>query len=131
MLVPNVQWKSWAINTEESHAAAVFVLVGVPIWLAGEIGNGVAHLALRDQKGPRSWPKGAMFSHVSCPHYLFEIISWIGWAVVTGVNTAAPVVYAVVASAILVSYGLERHWAYQRKYKDYPVGRKAVVPFVV
>jgi very-long-chain enoyl-CoA reductase len=106
--------------------------VGTVLMMTGELFNGMAHLALRDLKGPRSWPKGPMFSRVSCPHYAFEIMSWVGWAIVTGTGiTAAPLIYAVVAAGILISYSLERHWGYQKTYGDYPAGRKAIIPYVL
>jgi len=43
----------------------------------------------------------------------------------------APIVFLLVGGAILVSYALERHWAYQKKYLDYPLNRKAIFPFIL
>lgn len=82
--------------------------------------NGKKHVA----------PRGGLFSHVAAPHYLFELVAWLGIAVVSNHLN----VYLVFAS--MCSYLGGRSVA-QNDYnhrnfaeKDWPLDRKNMVPFI-
>ena len=42
------------------------------------------------QSGSR-WqiPQGALFSLVSCPHYFFEVVSWLGFVIASGFSISS------------------------------------------
>ncbi|MDA0195378.1 MAG: methyltransferase [Bacteroidetes bacterium] len=73
-------------------------------------------------------PFGGMFRYVSSPHYLGEIIEWIGWALLTW--SWAGLAFAVYTIANLAPRALSHHKWYRDNFPDYPSQRKALVPFV-
>jgi len=115
------------------------VLVGVILFILGEAGNGYSHIILsklrEDPKQTPSFPRGFAFTYVSCPHYFFEFVIWIGFGIVTGFPVS--VVSFIVASTI--SLGLrarERHQKYLKQFHGktgglkYPSSRRIFIPFV-
>lgn len=73
-------------------------------------------------------PRGGLFEHVSCPHYLGEIVEWTGWAVLTW--TWAGLVFALWTAANLVPRAQALHRAYHEQFPDYPASRRALIPYV-
>ncbi|KAG5533011.1 hypothetical protein RHGRI_027300 [Rhododendron griersonianum] len=106
--------------------------VGIAIFLAGLSGNFYHHCLLSRLRGEGNKeykiPKGGLFDLVICPHYLFEILGFVG------VSCIAQTLHAfsfTIGSAVLLmgrSYGT-RKW-YLSKFEDFPKGVKAVIPFV-
>jgi very-long-chain enoyl-CoA reductase len=127
---------AWA-GAAEPAPSGLLLALGVLIALVGETGNAWAHLELRNlrrQAGipDRTLPYKGPFQWVDCPHYLFEILTWLGFALVTGL--AASWVFAVVVAAILAFYARERHRRYQKEFDGqegraaYPATRRALLP---
>lgn len=63
--------------------------VGLAIFVLCEVGNLICHVMLsnlRPAEGSkkRPIPKGFLFDYVACPNYTFEIMSWVGFSVMTG-----------------------------------------------
>lgn len=60
--------------------------VGVSLWVAGEVGNFVAHWRLATLRRPGETdykvPRGGLFGWVACPHYLWELVAWWGFTLV-------------------------------------------------
>ena len=85
-----------------------------------------------------------MFSLVSCPHYLAEVLTWFSFAACAQVVAIAvarlklercmqvlpALLFAVATLVILCIYARERHLKYRRDYADYPPSRKAIIPFL-
>lgn len=134
-------WIAWSLRDPAwSLPASPTVIVGAAIFLSGEAGNAWAHLKLRKLRTApgqtqRSIPRGGLFELVSCPHYLFEIISWIGFLVVTQVLGAT--VFLALGATIVASYALARHKAYKKDFdgqqgrERYPAQRKAIFPYLL
>jgi len=112
-------------------------LLGVGVFLGGEAGNAWAHQklrALRSAPGEvrKQVPHGGTFEWVSCPHYLFEITSWAGFALVTRVLPAY--VFLALGAGIVTSYAFARHRKYKAEFDGqdgkelYPKGRRAIFP---
>ncbi|VDN31503.1 unnamed protein product [Dibothriocephalus latus] len=70
------------------------VYLGLGIFLFGECGNLACHIALRNLRPPGStvrripqpvaWsPFTYLFSLVACPNYTYEVVSWIGFTIMT------------------------------------------------
>ncbi len=115
------------------------MMVGGGLFVIGQLGNTWAHQklrALRPSRGvtSKALPSGGLFSVVACPHYLFEIITWGGFALLTGLWSARA--FFVVGAIILGSYAYSRHSQYKKEFdgKDgrplYPPQRKALIRFV-
>jgi len=73
-------------------------------------------------------PYGGFFRFVSAPHYFGEILEWSGFALAA--NSWAAWSFVAFTCANLIPRGLAHHDWYKNHFKDYPVGRKAVIPFL-
>jgi steroid 5-alpha reductase family enzyme len=86
---------------------AIEMWLGLEFWIIGEYGNYYHHKLLgslrknstdknanekkeNSQSGSR-WqiPQGALFSLVSCPHYFFEVVSWLGFVIASGFSISS------------------------------------------
>ncbi|MBN2159936.1 MAG: DUF1295 domain-containing protein [Spirochaetes bacterium] len=74
-------------------------------------------------------PHGGLYRFVSCPNYLGEIITWIGWAVLTW--SWAGLFFVVWTAANLIPRAVSNHRWYREKFPDYPKERKAIIPGVL
>lgn len=74
-----------------SNPAIIGALVAM--WAFFEISNLITHLTLRSLRPPgtktRQIPFGYGFNMVSCPNYLFEILGWVMFSVLTGSTTGS------------------------------------------
>lgn len=112
---------------------------GLLLFVVGQVGNTWAHQKLRKLRAAslvqtRSLPEGGLFSLVACPHYLFEIMTWAGFALLCG--TWGALAFFVVGAVILTGYARSRHAAYQKEFDGrdgrplYPASRRALLPFI-
>lgn len=74
-------------------------------------------------------PYGGMFRYVSSPNLFGEIIEWLGWALLCWCMPALS--FAVWTMANLIPRAIDHHRWYKRRFENYPVKRKAVIPFLV
>jgi 3-oxo-5-alpha-steroid 4-dehydrogenase 1 len=74
-------------------------------------------------------PGGWLFEYVSCPHYFGEMIEWFGWAIMTW--SLPGLAFSVFSFANLFPRGVSSHLFYRKRFVDYPVKRKAVIPFII
>lgn len=74
-------------------------------------------------------PYGGLFKYVSCPNFLGEIISWIGFFVVTLSLPAFS--FLVWTLANLIPRALDHHKWYKSEFAEYPAKRKAIFPFLM
>lgn len=131
-------WIGWALAAADSAPGVPAVTAGLVLFLIGETGNFRAHLLLRRLRGSdgaaRVIPRGFLFEYVSCPHYFFEIVSWVGFTMVAGSVAAA--VFMLASAAILTTWATQRHRGYLREFdgregrEAYPRDRRIIVPFV-
>ena len=110
-------------------------LIGVSVFVFGMVLNKLSDQQLRrlgrsrPDNGAYRVPHGYAYRWVSCPNYLGEIIQWIGWAIATW--SLAGVVFAVWTMANLVPRALAHHRWYQDNFKEYPLKRRALIPFIL
>jgi 3-oxo-5-alpha-steroid 4-dehydrogenase 1 len=74
-------------------------------------------------------PYGGLFKYVSCPNFLGEIISWVGFFLVA-FNLAA-LSFLIWTIVNLIPRALDHHKWYISNFSDYPKNRKAVVPYLL
>ncbi len=107
-------------------------IVGLALFLAGFVINRWADLDLRALRRPGeidySIPNGGLFSWVSCPNYLGEIIEWCGWALATW--SLPGLAFAVWTIANLAPRARSHHAWYHANFPDYPKDRKALLPWL-
>ena len=85
---------------------------------------------LRASDGDRyQVPYGGPYRWVSCPNYLGEIVEWTGWALATW--SLAGLAFALYTAANLAPRALDHHAWYRRQFREYPAGRRALIPYVV
>jgi hypothetical protein len=73
-------------------------------------------------------PRGGAFELVSGANFFGEILEWSGWALAAGTRPA--LAFAFFTFCNIGPRGAQHHRWYRATFKDYPVGRKAVIPFV-
>lgn len=109
-------------------------LLGVFI-LACEYANYLTHvnLSLLRDKDPKSYqiPYGFGFNLVSCPNYLFEILSFVGFTVLSG--NWAYALFTIVAAVQMYIWAVGKHKRYLKTFGDEykKLNRKVLVPFVL
>ena len=116
---------------------------GIGLFLVGECGNFYHHYLLRqlrsntnENRGPKKDdkrylpPAGGLFRFVAAPHYLFEILAFVGIAL------SAQSLHALLVALGMGSYLAGRAVLTQRFYQDtfdkleWSRGKKAMVPFL-
>lgn len=73
-------------------------------------------------------PRGGMFEYVSGANFFGEILEWTGFAVAA--NSLPATAFAMFTFCNIAPRGAGHHAWYKRQLKDYPLSRKAVIPFV-
>ena len=73
-------------------------------------------------------PHGFLFKHISSPNLFGEIIEWTGFAIMAWNLPAFTFMFWTMAN--LIPRAKNHHDWYHKKFSDYPVERKVVIPFV-
>jgi len=132
-------WIAWSVSAPNARVLPVFLqALGLLLFALAETANAHAHRVLRDLRAPggrqRQIPRGFVFRRLSCPHYFFEILSWVGFNLVTG--TWAGFAFMLVGAGILGAWAHTRHRAYRKEFDGqdgrelYPAERRALLPFL-
>ncbi len=109
------------------------LLLGALVFLAGfSINQYHDHLLILLRKNSTSGykiPYGGLFKQVSCPNFLGEIITWLGFFIAT---LSLPALAFLVWTLInLIPRALDHHKWYQKEFPEYPKDRKAIVPYIL
>ena len=111
------------------------VHIGLAIFVLSEFGNLICHIMLSrlrpaDGSKKRPIPKGFLFDLVACPNYTFEILSWVGFSIMTQIPFAY--LFTLVGFAQMADWALKKHKEYKKTYdKEYiSLKRKAMIPFL-
>jgi steroid 5-alpha reductase family enzyme len=107
-------------------------LIGLVLYIGGMVINWRSDyqlISLR-KKGETVYkiPQRGLFSYVSSPNLLGEIIEWGGYALLTCSWPA--LAFFIWTCANLIPRALANHRWYQRQFPEYPAGRKALLPFI-
>ncbi|GLT86136.1 hypothetical protein SLE2022_042980 [Rubroshorea leprosula] len=74
-------------------------------------------------------PRGDWFEIVSSPHYLAEIVIYVGLLIASGGDLTVWLLFGFVV-ANLAFAAAETHRWYHSKFDNYPRNRRAIIPFV-
>ncbi|ROT43741.1 hypothetical protein SODALDRAFT_268455 [Sodiomyces alkalinus F11] len=119
---------AWEIYAPWSRAAAadghdtsqLLAAVGTAIYLFGEVSNAVVHLNLAGLRSPggteRKVPRGYGFSLVTCPNYMFEILSWVG--VIIALQSWSTAVFIFFGAAQMYVWAKGKERAYRKEFPD-------------
>jgi len=129
----------WVVNIYtgklalEKYSIIASSAIGFLIFALGEFGNLYHHYLLRklrnDNKLDYQIPSGGFFKYVNCPHYLFEIVSWIGIALMSKYLVSFGVISFTVFYLIARSINTTK-W-YKERFPNYPKERKSIIPFLI
>lgn len=95
-------------------------LLGLVLYLFGEISNFHTHITLSNLRSPggteRAIPKGYGFGLVTCPNYLFELTAWLGVAIVN--KSLATVIFGMVSSWQMYQWAIKKEKALRTEFPD-------------
>nr|CAG4648047.1 EOG090X097L [Moina brachiata]SVE93114.1 EOG090X097L [Moina brachiata] len=113
--------------------------IALGCWTISELGNFSIHYALRNLRPPgtkerripqaTSDPFTRLFNLVSCPNYTYEVAGWISFTVMTQCLPAG--LFAFAGFYQMAVWARGKHRNYRKEFKDYPAGRKAIIPFLL
>ncbi|KAJ1561060.1 hypothetical protein HK405_005052 [Cladochytrium tenue] len=78
---------------------------------------------------PYRVPRGGMFFQAACPHYLMELLVWLGFSVV--VHRATMYGILVYTSCQLVGRAVQTRRWYAANVRGFPADRTCLVPFLL
>mmetsp|Transcript_16095 Transcript_16095/g.26784 ORF Transcript_16095/g.26784 Transcript_16095/m.26784 type:complete len:263 (+) Transcript_16095:1195-1983(+) len=119
---------------------------GLTLFLAGQAGNAWCHLELRRLRAAKDAlgqsrnstegraatgyyeiPSRGPFAYITCPHYTFELLTWIGYAVHSGFDPSSCVLIALSVLA-MAPFAVERHAKYALMYRKRVDGTVSLDP---
>jgi len=113
--------------------------IGLGLFTLCELGNLSVHVALRnlrpagskERKIPRSTinPLTWLFSCVSCPNYTYEVGAWFAFSLMT--QSLPALLFCGAGFYQMAIWAQGKHKNYKKEFKDYPRGRKAILPFLI
>lgn len=121
-----------------SPPAEDLVYIGMCMFYFMEIGNLSSHWTLRQLRPPgtkiRRIPTGGLFELVSCPNYTYEILSWVGFNLMT--KTIAGILFMLAGAFQMLIWAQGKHTRYRKEFDGkegrplYPPRRKMIIPFL-
>lgn len=140
VVIISCSYFSYAVSTAYSqHLTAGFPepmidlkYAGTAMFLVGIIGNFYHHYLLSKlrKEGEKQYkiPHGGLFDLVICPHYLFEILGFIGLSCIS--QTLYAFSFTVGSTSYLIGRSYATRKWYLSKFEDFPKDVKALVPYV-
>ena len=88
------------------------------------------YLRLRESRKNKDYvvPKGFLFALVSSPNYFGEGLEWFGWALMTW--SLSGLVWWLFVESTLITRARHNHNWYVVEFPNYPLHRKALIPFI-
>ena len=134
-------WIGWAMNFHLGYLTphpGIFY-PGLVLFVTGMLGNLYCHIRLRQMRErqpdhTKVIPRGMFFDSVSCPHYSFEVLTWLGFSICS--FTLAAFVFFLATFLVLLLYSTKKHNAYTKMFNgrergvSYPVERKILIPLI-
>ena len=129
-------WTAIGLSTGSYALPAWASWIGLCLFAVGETLNSAIHFQLASLRKGKSASKtrrflpsksprcSFIFRYVSCPHYCFEVISWVGFNLACGL-TWGGVLFTAVGAIIVSAYALERHEGYKKQDDAY------IVPYAI
>lgn len=121
-----------ALNQTPLPLTFAWSAAGIILFLIGISGNFYYHKRLagfREQNMEYVIPNGGLFQWIICPHYLFEFIGWFGIFLLSR-HFAALLVVIAMLGYLVVRSRITLNW-YRKTFRDFPPGRKALIPFLL
>ncbi|KAG8531201.1 uncharacterized protein KY384_004559 [Bacidia gigantensis] len=115
----------------KSGPSPIVTSLGLALFVLGELGNLSTHLTLRGLRSSggkeRGIPQGLGFDWVTCPNYMFEVVAWLGVALVS-LNWST-VLFAIVATGQMGVWAKKKEARYRKEFGGtYKRKRYAILP---
>jgi very-long-chain enoyl-CoA reductase len=120
------------LNLQPLQSMDIWFYAGVILFIIGVTGNFIHHKILADlRKNALDYiiPSGGLFDFVVCPHYLFEIIIWVGIFLVSRHLVSLLVLIFVIG--YLSARSIRTLKWYKERFSEFPAARKALIPFIL
>jgi hypothetical protein len=120
------------LNRQPLHSMDIWFYLGVTLFIVGILGNFMHHKILADlRKNTLDYiiPSGGLFNFVVCPHYLFEIVTWVGIFLVS--RHLASLLVLIFIIGYLSARSIRTLKWYGEKFLKFPSKRKALIPFIL
>lgn len=126
-----VSWAAAYFNQFTPMNTDLIFSLGCALFVVGFVGNFLHHKYLADLRKITSAyfiPQKGLFRLVSCPHYFFEVLIWLGMAMIC----KQPFMYLtfMAMTFYLMARSAKAQAWYRSHFPDYPANRKAMIPFL-
>ncbi|KAK2593795.1 Very-long-chain enoyl-CoA reductase [Conoideocrella luteorostrata] len=106
-------------------------LVGFALYLFSETGNALVHLYLSTLRSiggtERKIPSGYGFAFVTCPNYMYEILSWVG--IIIASRDWSVALFISIGAAQMYTWAKGKESAYRKEFPDkYKKKRFVILP---
>ncbi|KAJ3300886.1 hypothetical protein HDV03_001692 [Kappamyces sp. JEL0829] len=143
---------SWYLVPTTADTQTWMIVLGLCIVAVGEFGNYYHHAILRDLRKPKQnamelatrgadqkptekayvLPVGGLFSLLVCPHYTFEIVSFLGIAAASGFDYFELAVTVAVAIYLGTRSMLTKKWYLEKGFDRETIQqRRILVPYIL
>lgn len=116
--------------TATSQPNLALLYPGLVLFSLGQLSNFSVHLTLRNLRKPGSTerviPTGFGFNLVTCPNYLFEVISWVGVYLVSGLNWSI-LLFIIVGTVTMMKWAGQKERRYRKEFGDKYKGKRYVM----
>ena len=117
----------------ENWITDVRFLTGLILFITGLILNWKADDILIRLRKPGEThyviPQSRLFRYISCPNLFGELVEWLGYAILCW--NMPSFAFFIWTAANLIPRAVSHHRWYKEKFNVYPVGRKAIIPFII
>lgn len=119
-------------------SGSVFYAPSIFLFVVGIFGNFYHHYLLASLRSSKtttgekkySAPRGGLFEYVAAPHYLFELIGWLGIALASH-QISAVLVFSGMTAYLTARSGNQNQWNKNKfSEKEWPASRKNIIPFI-
>lgn len=120
------------LNRQPLQSMDTWFYVGMALFIIGIVVNFIHHKILADlRKNTLDYiiPSGGLFNFVVCPHYLFEIIAWLGIFLVS--RHLASLLVLIFIIGYLTARSIRTLKWYKERFSEFPAARKALIPFIL
>jgi len=123
------------VNIPTDHDLAPWHLyLGFPWFCIFMILNFICHMQLKYMRRPGCndfvIPHGGLFEYITCPNYFCEIMTWVGFNILTGF-TPAGVLFNICGTAQMIQWATQRKAKFIKLFGDkWPRKRYVLFPFI-
>ena len=119
------------LNAKPIPAMDLYFYVGVVFVLVGEAGNFYHHKLLADLRsddGEYHLPRGGWFDQATCPHYFFELLTWLGMALISQ-HLFTWLIFIAMFGYFIARSIKTKQW-YMKRFDNYPADQKFMIPYI-